>query len=55
MITVKNKSITKSAEIQGPMLFYSRPKGLYTGDDINKVMLDFYLINAEMPKYKGGG
>jgi len=33
------------------MLFYSRPKGLYTGDDIKKVMLDFYLINADMPKY----
>ncbi len=52
MVSVKNKSITKSAEIQGPMLFYSRPKGLYTGDDIKKVMLDFYLLNAEMPKYK---
>ncbi|HEX5112140.1 MAG TPA: hypothetical protein VFV79_04785 [Saprospiraceae bacterium] len=52
LVTVKNKSITKSSEIQGPMLFYSRPKGLYTGDDIQKVMLDFYLINAEMPNYK---
>jgi len=52
LVTVKNKSITKSSEIQGPMLFYSRPKGLYTGDDIKKVMLDFYVINAELPKYK---
>jgi len=52
MITVKNKSITKSTEITGPMLFYSRPKGLYTGDDTKKVMLDFYLVNAELPKYK---
>jgi hypothetical protein len=52
MVSVKNKSFVKSSEIQGPMLFYSRPKGLYTGDDIKKVMLDFYLVNAEMPKYK---
>ena len=52
LVTVKNKSIVKSTEIKGPMLFYSRPKGLYTGDDTKKVMLDFYLVNAELPKYK---
>jgi hypothetical protein len=34
--------------IEGPMLFYSRPKGLYSGDDTNKVMLDFYLVNTDM-------
>ncbi len=52
LISVKDKNIIKSSDIQGPMLFYSRPKGLYTGDDIKKVMLDFYLVNAELPKYK---
>ena len=51
-VVVANKSITKSEDISGPMLFYSRPKGLYTGDDTKKVMLDFYLVNATTPGYK---
>lgn len=50
--TVKNKSFEKTEPITGPMLFYSRPKGLYTGDDINKVLLDFYLVNADMNSYR---
>ena len=29
-------------------MFYSRPKGTYTGKDANKVMLDFYLINTDL-------
>ncbi len=28
------------------LLFYSRPKGTYKGDDTEKVLLDFYLINT---------
>jgi hypothetical protein len=52
LVTIKNKNIQKSSTISGPMLFYSRPKGLYAGDDTKKVMLDFYLINATMPAYK---
>jgi hypothetical protein len=51
-VMVYNKSITKSEDINGPMLFYSRPKGLYTGDDTKKVMLDFYLVNTDMTGYK---
>lgn len=49
--TVKNKSFEKTEGIQGPMLFYSRPKGLYTGDDKKKVMLDFYLVNTDLGRY----
>jgi len=51
-IVVANKSISKSEGITGPMLFYSRPKGVYTGEDTKKVMLDFYLVNADLPNYK---
>lgn len=51
-VNVKNKSFEKSSEIEGPMLFYSRPKGLYTGEDTKKVMLDFYLVNGDMSAYK---
>ena len=33
---------------KGEHLFYSRPKGDYTGNDIKKVMLDFYLVNTDL-------
>ncbi len=29
-------------------LFYSRPKGIYKGADARSVMLDFFLLNAEL-------
>jgi len=48
-ITVADKSITAAEEITGPVLFYSRPKGTYVGNaETSKVMLDFYLLNAEL-------
>ncbi|MDQ3016244.1 MAG: phosphopeptide-binding protein [Bacteroidota bacterium] len=50
--TVKNKSFEKTEAIAGPMLFYSRPKGLYSGDDMNKILLDFYLVNTDLSRYK---
>ena len=31
-----------------PTIIYSRPKGKYEGKDAQKIMLDFYLINAEL-------
>lgn len=31
-----------------PTIIYSRPKGTYKGKDAEKIMLDFYLINAEL-------
>ena len=42
---VSGKSITESSQIDKPMLFYSRPKGAYDGDDTKRVMLDYYLVN----------
>ena len=50
--TVKDSSFEKVEAVAGPMLFYSRPKGLYTGDDKKKVMLDFYLVNADLSQYR---
>ncbi|HYD90841.1 MAG TPA: hypothetical protein VEA37_05055 [Flavobacterium sp.] len=49
--TVKDKSYIKTDSVSGPMLFYSRPKGLYSGDDKKKVMLDYYLVNTGGGKY----
>ena len=48
-VTVKDKAITASEEITSPALFYSRPKGNYVGKaNTEKVMLDFYLVNAQL-------
>lgn len=47
-VTVANKSITASEDITTPMLFYSRPKGTYVGEDTKKLMLDFFLVNADL-------
>lgn len=35
-------------DLNAAHMFYSRPKGTYTGDETNKVMLDFYLVNTEL-------
>lgn len=45
---IKNNAIMHRENITGPMLFYSRPKGNYVGDDTKKIMLDFYLVNATL-------
>ncbi|MEE3034463.1 MAG: hypothetical protein VX325_01270 [Bacteroidota bacterium] len=35
-------------DLSSPLMFYSRPKGTYEGDDTKKLLLDFYLINTEI-------
>ncbi len=35
-------------DLAAPHLFYSRPKGTYTGKDTEKVLLDFYLVNTTL-------
>ena len=35
-------------DLESEFLFYSRPKGVYEGDDIKKLLLDFYLVNTEI-------
>lgn len=51
--TVKDSSMVESTPITTPTLFYSRPKGTYIGKaNTDKVMLDFYVLNAELgPDY----
>ncbi len=44
-ITVGNAEADE-ADLAAPHLFYSRPKGTYSGADTKKVMLDFYLLNT---------
>lgn len=48
-VTVADGSFTKTEDITEPMLFYSRPKGTYTGEkETSRVMLDFYPVNAKI-------
>lgn len=49
---VGNPSEEQKMEVdfEAPHLFYSRPKGTYSGKDAKKVMLDFFLINTDLAK-----
>jgi len=38
----------KEVDLTQPMLFYSRPKGEYKGKETQKVLLDFYVVNATL-------
>lgn len=40
----------KLAEPKEPMLFYSRPKGEYKGEDAKTILLDFFVINTTLAK-----
>ena len=35
-------------DLLNEILFYSIPKGKYTGDDTKKLLLDFYLVNTNI-------
>ncbi len=35
-------------DLEGQHMFYSRPKGTYSGADTEKLMIDFYLINTSI-------
>lgn len=43
-------NLKKMENPKTPMLFYSRPKGTYVGNDAKEVLLDFYLVNADLAK-----
>lgn len=45
---IVNGGKLKGEAMTAPALFYSRPKGTYVGKDTKKVMLDFFIVNAEL-------
>jgi len=48
-IKTENGDLVERTPITEPTLFYSRPKGTYIGKaNTEKVMLDFYLLNADL-------
>lgn len=38
----------EEADLTAPHMFYSRPKGEYSGADTENLLLDFYLVNTEL-------
>lgn len=52
VITGKSRITARYAkpDLESPMLFYSRPKGEYTGIETDAVLLDFYLVNCDLSK-----
>lgn len=48
-VNVNGSSFNSPEDITEPMIFYSRPKGTYTGTrETENVMLDFYPVNAPL-------
>jgi len=39
---------TKKYNLKQTYLFYSRPKGVYVGEDTKNILLDFYLVNTQL-------
>lgn len=39
---------TATFDLNAEHLFYSRPKGSYSGKDAEKILLDFYLVNTKL-------
>lgn len=48
MLTVGNPTDEMTFDPDGQHLFYSRPKGTYSGADTEKLMIDFFLMNTEI-------
>lgn len=54
--SVKNKEAyvltqigeNQDLDLSSEFLFYSRPKGKYSGNDTEKLLLDFYLVNTKL-------
>jgi len=47
-ITIGKPNDLDKIDINAPHMFYSRPKGEYTGSGADKIVLDFYLVNSEL-------
>jgi hypothetical protein len=45
---VKEKTGEPMLNTDDPAVLYSRPKGTYSGDDADRILVDFYLHNVEL-------
>ncbi|MEM6522534.1 MAG: hypothetical protein AAGF85_06320 [Bacteroidota bacterium] len=47
-VTVGNPEEVEEVDFEAPHMFYSRPKGTYSGEDTKNLLLDFYLLNVSL-------
>tara|TARA_B100001057_G_scaffold111850_1_gene109929 strand:- start:3181 stop:3888 length:708 start_codon:yes stop_codon:yes gene_type:complete len=48
VLTQISNDKSKEIDLTQQFLFYSRPKGVYKGEDTKKLLLDFYLVNTDL-------
>lgn len=48
VVNIGNPTEEMNFDTEGQHMFYSRPKGEYVGNDTEKIMLDFYLVNTDL-------
>ena len=48
VLTQISNDKSKEIDLTKQFLFYSRPKGVYKGEDTKKLLLDFYLVNTDI-------
>ncbi len=48
MVTAGRPTERMEFDVKAPHMFYSRPKGTYTGAEAERIMLDFYLVNTDL-------
>ena len=48
VLTQISNDKSQEIDLTKQFLFYSRPKGVYKGDDTKKLLLDFYLVNTNL-------
>lgn len=46
--TVGSPNEMEETDLNAPHMFYSRPKGDYSGEGSKKVVLDFFLVNSDL-------
>jgi len=46
--TVGSEKASEPIDLDQPLLFYSRPKGEYSGNDTKKVLFDFFVKNIDL-------
>jgi len=51
LVNIKDGHVRVIDHISDPMVFYSRPKGVYEGEDTKRVMLDYYMVNTNPDHY----
>lgn len=48
-VLTQTASDDAAADLEAPHMFYSRPKGTYTGaGNVERVLLDFFIVNSEL-------